>query len=181
MNLIKYSVLFLVISLTASAQKTVSFGLSGAYNFPMETIGFGLRANVPVTQRLSVVPRIKYAPDFNTIHDVEAGAHVQFDLWDASERRGSSKPVIYASAGAMYNRWLNYYPNNNPKAGQNNILPEAGLGILSGGNRLKFFMEGHWNILWNESYAEAGLLFYPFNEKSNKRSGKRSKKILRCP
>lgn len=172
----------MVISLAASAQKTASFGLSGAYNFPMETIGFGLRANVPVTQRLSFVPRIKYAPDFNTIHEVEAGADVQFDLWDASQRSGSSKPVIYVSAGAMYNRWLNYYPNNNSIAKQNNILPEAGLGILSGGNRVKFFLEGHWNILWNESYGEAGLLVYPFNERLSKRSGgKRSKKMLRCP
>lgn len=181
MNLIKYSVLFIVISLTASAQKTISFGLSGSYNFPMETIGFGLRANVPVTQRVSFVPRLKYAPGFNTIHEVEGGADIQFDLWDASQRDGSSKPVIYASAGALYNRWLNYYPSSNSKAGQNNILPEAGLGILSGGNRLKFFLEGHWNILWNESYADAGILVYPFNERLNKRSGKRSRKMLKCP
>lgn len=173
MNLLKYSVLFLVTSLTVSAQETVSFGLSGTYNFPMETIGFGLRANVPVTHRIFVVPRLKYAPGFNQIEEVEAGANLQFTLWDHLQRNGSSKPVMYVSAGALYNRWLNYYPSINSKAGQNNILPEAGLGVRSGGNRLKVFAEGHWNILWNESYGEAGLLFYPFN--------KRSKKILTCP
>ncbi len=173
MNLLKYGMLFSVLSLTASAQKTISFGLSCTYNFPVETVGFGLRTNIPAAPRLSLVPRLKYVPKFNSIHEVEAGANVQFDLWDHSQRDGSSKPVMYMSAGAQYNRWLNYYPSTNLKARQNNILPEAGLGILSGGNRFKGFAEAHWNILWNESYAEAGLLFYPFN--------KRSKKLLKCP
>lgn len=173
MNLLKYGMLFFVVSLTATAQKTIAFGLSGTYNFPMETIGTGIRADIPLTQRLSLVPRIKYAPKFNRIEELEAGAHVQLDLWNATQRNGSSKPVLYVTAGALYNRWLNYYPNINPKAGQNNILPEAGLGVLSGGNRFRVFAEAHWNIIWNESYAEAGLLFYPFN--------KRLKKILKCP
>lgn len=173
MNLLKYGMLFFVLSVTASAQKTIAFGLSGTYNFPVKTLGAGIRANIPVTDRLSVVPRLKYAPKFNQIEEVEAGANAQFDLWDATRRGGSSGPVLYVSTGVLYNRWLNYYPSSNTKARQNNILPEAGLGILSGGNRLKGFAEAHWNILWNESYTEAGLLFYPFN--------KRSKKLLTCP
>jgi hypothetical protein len=168
----------ILISLASRAQETVSIGVSGMYNFPMESLGFVLRSNSPLTPDFSVVPQVKYSPKFNDIHEVNAGVSFHYNIIKNSFRTGSKlktdskKPVVYVAAGVLYNRWINYYPTTNPKIKKNNILPEAGFGLMLGGNKLRGFAEGKYNILWGESYAEAGILFYPFN--------KRSKKVLKC-
>ncbi len=153
----------------AKSQDTWSVGASLNYNFPLQTVGAGIRARLPMNERLALVPKVRYAPSFNAIHEVDAGVNVQFSLWNVSESGG---PVIYLSGGAVYNRWLNYQPSANAIAEENNILPELGGGFLSGGKRFKFFTEAHWNFRWNESYGDIGVLFYP--------SARKSKRSLRC-
>jgi hypothetical protein len=178
MKFLKCLSLLILTSVSVLAQETVSVGISGVHNFPMKSTGFGLRSNVPVTPDFSVVPQVKYTPKFNDIHEVNAGVSFHYNIIKNSFRNGSKlktdskKPVVYVAAGVLYNRWINYYPTTNTKIKKNNILPEAGLGLMLGGNKLRGFAEGKYNILWGESYAEAGILFYPFN--------KRSKKVLKC-
>jgi hypothetical protein len=151
------------------SQETWAIGASLNYNLPLETAGAGLRARIPLVRQLALVPKLRYAPAYNAIHEADAGLNLQYSLWDNSERGG---PAIYLSAGAVYNRWLNYKPSANDKAQENNFLPEAGAGFLMGRNKFKFFAEGHWNMRWNESYVDVGVLFYP--------SAQKSRKALRC-
>ncbi len=178
MNFLKYLSLLIVISIATKAQETISFGVSGVYNFPMKSVGFGFRSNIPLTADFSVVPQIKYSPEFNDIQEINAGVSFHYNIIKNSFKNGSmiknntKKPVVYLAAGVLYNKWLNYYPTTNTKIKETNILPEAGLGVMLGGNRFRGFAEGKYNVLWNESYGEAGILFYPFN--------KRSKKVLKC-
>lgn len=157
-----------------NAQETISFGLSGSYNFPLGTIGIGTRANIPLNRLLSVSPQIRYAPPFNDFHEFSAGANLHFYFIGHSEQKryasDSPQAAVYLIGGIHYNRWINYTVSANTLAKTNNILPETGLGFVFGGPRLKVFLEGKYNPLWLEPSAEAGLLFYPFNH-----SGRRLK------
>lgn len=154
---------------SAHAQESLSFGVSGAYNFPLETIGIGTRANIPLSPVLTVSPQVRYAPAFNDIHELFAGANLHFHFIRSNRQRGRSydagspKTGAYLIGGIHYNRWINYSPRKNPLAKTNNILPEAGIGVVFGGNVLKVFLEGKYNPLWLEPSAEAGLLISPFN------------------
>ncbi|MBX2952560.1 MAG: hypothetical protein KF870_08645, partial [Leadbetterella sp.] len=63
---------------SVSAQETISFGLSGSYNFPLETISIGTRANIPFGTAFAVSPQVKYAPAFNDIHEFSAGVNLHY-------------------------------------------------------------------------------------------------------
>lgn len=69
--------------------------------------------------------------------------------------------AVYAAAGALYNRWINYSQTENTKSNKNNFIPEAGIGMSLGGEAIRGFAEVKYNILWNESYGEIGALLYP--------------------
>jgi hypothetical protein len=160
--------LILLISTSTYAQDKVSFGASLMYNFPLNTVGVGIRSQIPINNRLVVVPDIKYAPKFNDIHELYAGLNVHFLLITSSKnisyqrsRIEPQKPNLYITAGAEYNQWFNYINSINTKANKQNVLPKVGLGTSFGSHITRFFAEIKYNILWDEAYAEAGLLIYP--------------------
>lgn len=185
MKFFKCLTLFVALSFKLVAQETIAIGVSGIYNIPVQSIGFGVRVDVPVAKNLSVVPRMKYMPGFNSIHELGLGANLHYNLISNISKKGGatkidlSKPVVYVSVGALYNNWINYIQSVNENALENNILPEIGLGFRTGGNRFRGFVEGKLytfgtsiDVKGMESYVEAGILFYPFNPKP--------KKILKC-
>ncbi len=172
--------LLLLISTSIYAQDKVSFGASLMYNFPLNTIGVGIRSQIPVNNRIVVVPDIKYAPKFNDIHELYAGLNIHLLLITSAKnisyqrsRIEPQKPNLYITAGAEYNRWFNYINSVNSQAQEKNILPKVGLGTSFGSHITRFFAEIKYNILWNETYAEAGLLVYPGYIKLKKKN--------RCP
>lgn len=160
-----------LIGFSLNAQRSVSFGLSGTYNIPLETIGTGIRASIPLSPAWAVSPQIRYNPAFNDIHELSAGSNLHYYFIRNFRRqvpsyRAQSRGPLYLIAGVHYNRWINYSESLNKKAKKNNILPEIGMGAALGGNILKVFLEGKYNPLWLEPSAEAGLLVYPFNKSS---------------
>ncbi|MDZ7933386.1 MAG: hypothetical protein U5M51_00050 [Emticicia sp.] len=60
--------LILLVSKTIYEQDKVSFGASLMYNFPLNTVGIGIRSQIPITNRLTLTPDVKYVPKFNQIH-----------------------------------------------------------------------------------------------------------------
>ena len=166
----------LLFSFSLHAQDRFSLGISGMYNFPLQTFGAGIRAQLPLANRLSLVPQIKYMPSFNAIHEVYSGVNFHFNLLNNTISKGyrtivqPQRPVVYLAAGVQYNRWIDYEKTQNLKAKQNNILPEAGLGIAAGANFIRVFAEVKYNILWKESYGEIGLMVYPFNTKQPRKN-----------
>jgi len=172
--------LILLVSTTIYAQDKVSFGASLMYNFPLNTIGAGLRSQIPITNRLILTPDIKYAPKFNQIHELYAGLNFQFLLITSiknisykKSRVEPQKPNLYITAGAEYNHWFNYINSINSKANKQNVLPKVGLGTSYGSHITRFFAEIKYNILWDEAYTEVGLLVYPGYIKLKKKN--------RCP
>jgi hypothetical protein len=172
----KTIIVILLLSLKLHAQDRISFGISGMYNFPLETIGIGLRSQIPLNERFSIVPQIKYAPSFNTIHEFYGGVNAHFFLLNNTIAHGyrgriePKKPVLYLAAGVEYNRWINYEKTKNTKANQNNFLPEVGLGVSLGGHLVRAFAEIKYNVLWEESYGEFGVMIYPFNDRKNRKN-----------
>lgn len=156
---------FWIFCFSARGQEKTSFGLSGAYNLPLQTISVGTRARIPLTPRLSLNPQIRYAPAFNDFHEFSAGANLHYYFIRSPARQDTDSPkfAAYLLAGGHYNRWINYSPSLNPLAKANNLLPEAGLGLVTGGNIFRIFFEAKYNPLWLEPSAEAGLLISPFN------------------
>ncbi len=164
----KLFILFLGVQMSVFAQDNVGYGVSLAYNFPIKTTGFGLRASIPLSKRWLIVPQVKYFPANNIVHEVYGGVNIHFLLWAASEAKGyhrslinPKKPQLYLSTGVEYNYWINYISTVNTAAKQNNILPEAGIGISIGSLMLRGFAEAKYNILWNESHGELGVMVYP--------------------
>ncbi len=160
--------LILLVSTTIYAQDKISFGASLMYNFPLNTIGVGIRSQIPVTNRITLTPDVKYAPKFNEIHELYAGLNVHFLLITSTKnisyqrsRVEPQKPNLYITAGAEYNQWFNHINSINSQAQEKNILPKIGLGTSFGSHITRFFAEVKYNILWDEAYAEAGLLIYP--------------------
>lgn len=151
----------------ANAQQALSFGLSGSYNFPLQTVALGARANVPLHPRWAISPQIRYAPAFNDFHEFSAGANLHFYFIRNSGKNhyvtDVPKSALYLIGGIHYNRWINYTISINTNAKTNNLLPELGVGYMFGGSLLKVFLEGKYNPLWLEPSAETGLLIYPFN------------------
>jgi hypothetical protein len=168
--------LFLFISRNLSAQDKVAFGVSGTYNFPFSLVGIGLRAQIPFSEKIQAVPQIKYYPTFNQFHEVYGGLSLHYSLLSPFQYAGGrvrfepTKPNFYLTAGFEYNRWFNYAPNENKKSKKDNILPEVGAGISVGSNAVRVFFEAKYNVLWDESYGEFGLLIYPFNLKQNRKN-----------
>lgn len=161
--------------LTTNAQSTVSAGISGSYNIPLETVSLGVRANRTVTTRMVISPQLRYAPRFNDFHEISFGAnvHYHFIQFDSGPRyrKKTILPGVYALAGVHYHRWINYTVSINERAKQNNIIPEIGLGALLGKGQIKVFLEGKHNSLWMEPSAELGMLW----------SLSSGSKMLKCP
>lgn len=168
------AVILLLVSSALYAQDKIAFGLSGIYNFPLQTAGGGFRIQIPVSDKMFLVPQVKYMPGFNTIEEVFGGVNLHYNILSNTVSRGTKKlvvpnrPALYVAAGVQYNKWLNYEPSANSKVKASNVIPEIGLGISAGTNFIRLFVEVKYNILWQESYGEIGVLFFPFNSRIRK-------------
>lgn len=170
MKYFKYlsSVLLFSVCLASYGQEKPSFGLTGIYNFPLKTSGVGFRGNIPIIEKLIVVPQMKYMPSYNTVNELYAGLNLHYVIAKSSILSGNIRQKnptlvqVYLAAGIEYNRWINYVPTINDRAKAENFLPETGIGINVGKNRWKAFTELKYNIFWKESYTEIGVLFNPF-------------------
>lgn len=152
---IKIFLLFFVASFyTTNAQDSWALGASGVYDFQTNGFGAGVRAYIPITDRLAFSPQVHYFFPFNTIHELLAGATIQYSLFPA--RRWT----LYPLAGVYYNRWVNYSDFTGSVAKPNNIAEEAGLGLMRNKGCVRPFIEQRYNFKWKEFDLQAGLLFF---------------------
>lgn len=152
---------------TAHAQLIKNIGLTANYNHGVKNVGLGLRYYAPLSEKLSLVPQIRYQPAFNTIHEAYAGLMLHYSIYE------NSSLGIYALAGGELNYWFNYVATVNPKAKKVNALPQLGVGIQIPFNKLTVFTELKYNPIWNETFSELGIRFTP--------NGRRKNKQLKCP
>jgi hypothetical protein len=160
--------LLFAVFLTSYGQEKPSFGLSATYNFPLKTSGVGFRGNIPIIEKLMVVPQVKFMPSYNSVNELYAGLNLHYVLAQSAivkkniQRKNPTLAQVYLAAGIQYNRWINYVPTLNDRAKAENFLPETGIGVNIGKKRWKAFAELKYNIFWKESYTEIGVLINPF-------------------
>lgn len=153
----------------AKGQETVFFGASASYNLSLNTYAAGLRINIPLGLKVIISPQVRYTPRIKDFHEFSLGPVFHYYFINPVQYKGryviSSpvKPSFYISVGISYHRWINYTLSLNSHAKKDNILPEPGIGIVSGNKGCRFFIEGKYNALWLEPHIEAGLIFFPFN------------------
>lgn len=178
---ISITVLFCwLIHFSVFSQDKLAFGVSGAYNLAVKNIGIRARVQVPIVPRLYVVPSFCYMPKFNEIHEYTVSLPIHYVIYEGNEKYHGHKaryepflPNIYLIAGVSYNKWINYVETLNSNAKQENLLPEAGVGISIGDYPLQFFAEGKYNPTWKEGLVELGVLICPAYLKKDRKS--------RCP
>lgn len=133
------------------AQDKFALGVEGAYDFQTNGFGVGIRGYIPLTSRIAVVPQILYFMPFNEIHELYAGASVQYKLFYIK------KFVVYPLVAGSYNRWINYTDYTPPKARLDNWAGEVGLGIMKDKGCLRPFAEQRYNAKWKEFTFHIGL------------------------
>ncbi|ADQ18094.1 hypothetical protein Lbys_2426 [Leadbetterella byssophila DSM 17132] len=160
----KYLLLALVYvtPIIAHSQSKTSAGLAGTYNAALQTFGIGIRAQFSLNQKFYISPQMKYIPPIKDFHEVTMGINTHYYLIKPSTPLGNRYQhrnliALYLIGGVHYNRWINYAPTINPKAKQNNILPEVGAGLELGRNYFKIFTEANHNTVWMEPSFEIGM------------------------
>lgn len=147
------------------AQNSIGIGVMGTFNFPLKTLGGGLRLQIPITNRLAVIPMGNY--NNGIVKEAFAGIQAQYYLLN-SMSGGSSfrkiydpqKPSVYLFGAVNYNKWINFSPSLS-RAKSSNVLPILGIGTSFGLSKIRLFAEAKYNPVFSESFADFGLLFYP--------------------
>lgn len=137
------------------AQGRVGVGASAIYNFQTESFGAGLRAEVIVTKRLSVVPQAMYFFPFNKVHEIFGGINLHYTAFRIR------KFNFYAIAGGSANWWLNYSVSKYKKAKPFNVIAEVGAGVSYGYGKIRPFLEYRYNPVWLEGSVHLGLTYFP--------------------
>lgn len=162
----------LLLFTTIAIANTVSgqgIGIGGSVirNWQTEGTGFGVRAAIPVRDRVTVVPQFTYFPGFNILKEYFGGVSVHYDLMQRN------KFTLYVLGSGHINIWVNASESSFSKAKTMNISPEIGAGLLFGHGCWKPFLEHRYNPVWKEGSTHLGILWYPQCSFSGKGKGSR--------
>lgn len=146
-------------------------GLCAIYNFQTESIGIGLRGEVPV-KKLIIVPQIAYYPAFNKITEFYAGVSWHLDI------ASYGNLTMYTILNGAFNGWINYENSTMSNAKFSNWAAEGGIGFKKG-KCWKPFIELRYNVKWKEANLRLGIMYYFNCNSKNGRSKK--KKAVSCP
>lgn len=141
---------------TADAQviKEWGIGIEGAYNIPINEVGFGVRSHLHFSDRWVIAPQFTYFPGFSNINEFYAGANLHYNFTP------ETKWGVYAIAGPHYNHWINWASSNYSEASLSNLTAELGGGIVRNHGCLRPFLEYRADSKWWESNLRLGLLVY---------------------
>lgn len=142
-----------------SNAQMIGYGGGSIYNFQTESIGFGLRIEIPKDQ-YSIVPQVSYYPSFNKIHEFYTGfsGHlnlIHIKIW-----------TIYALANGSYNGWINHNSTSGIPGNFSNWAAEGGLGVTTN-TWFCPFIEYRYNVKWRETNLRVGILFFFKTGKTN--------------
>ena len=149
----------LAISFSVYSQK-FGIGASAIYNPETESIGAGLRVEIP-KNRISFVPQVSYYPAFNNITEFYGGISLHLAIINPR------KWTLYAIGNGSFNGWLNYSSSSVDNSSFSNWGAEAGGGFTTKGC-FRPFIEYRYNFKWQETNARFGIIYF-FKCKKKKR------------
>jgi len=154
--------LLLAIGNTAYSQDKFGIGVSAIYNFQTESFGAGLRVEVGLLRRLSIVPQVMYFPAANKVHEIFGTVNLHYTVFYLRKFKG------YVIAGGSANYWIDYAESTWERAKPFNVIAEVGGGIAYGVKKFRPFIEYRYNPVWLEGSIHVGLMYYPEIRKRNK-------------
>ncbi|MDA3882808.1 MAG: hypothetical protein PF481_05965 [Bacteroidales bacterium] len=135
---------------SATSTFSQSLGAGAMYNVQTESIGFEVRALIPVAF-VHFVPQVALYPSFNNVHELHLGMSAHINVWQR-------KFNWYVLGNISYNTWYNYEVSPMPDAERNNMLFDVGAGIIL--NRCyRPFLEYRYNPVWQEATVRIGVLY----------------------
>jgi hypothetical protein len=147
---------FILYSISSFGQKKerVYYGIGALYNFQTQGVAYDLRVRIPLYRNIYVSPRFSYFPASNTIHEYYAGLDAGYQFM----RKYRIRPYIYAAG--YYDNWINSFEfPYNKKAQKNNIVAEAGAGLIFAWKCLHPYIEYRYDTKWLEGSLGIGILF----------------------
>ena len=171
-KILKFSIFIaLILHNTYLFSQNKGIGLEAIYNFQTESIGIGLRGELPV-KKLIIVPQIAYYPSFNKITEFYAGLSWHLNIISYGNL------TLYTILNGSYNGWINYETSAMKNAKFSNWDAEGGIGIKKG-KCWRPFMELRYNVKWKEANLRLGLMY--FFKCNNKNGRSKKKKAISCP
>jgi len=146
--------LILIVNYSFS-QEYKGVGISTMYNLQTESVGFGLRGEIPVKKRFSVLPQAAYYPNFNKINELIIGVGCNYRFYAPQY----NKRIVYVLANVAYNAWMNYDKSYVLDATYNNWNLEIGGGFAFR-TCVSPFIEYRYNIRWQEATIRLGATYY---------------------
>lgn len=134
-------------------------GGSVVYNPHTKSLGFGLRAEIPIEsinllEGISIVPQLSYYPPFSPIHEFYLGSSVHLGVY--SINRWS----FYTLINLSYNGWINNDNNDYRQGKFSNLGVELGVGVSRKLMKCLYpFFECRYNFKWNEFNLGLGLMY----------------------
>ncbi len=130
----------------------LAIGAGGIYNFKTKGIAPDVRLLIPFSNRVYLTPHFSYFAKFNKVNEYYAGADLDIHM------PVSNLLIPYIFAGAYYNKWINSSEFHNKLAEKENVVAEAGLGLLFNSGCLNPFLEYRYNTKWEEGSLEFGII-----------------------
>lgn len=131
------------------------YGLGVIYNFQTEGFGGEVRMRIPLLRRLYAVPEFSYFPSFNEYHEYYAGAALQYDILTLGGYN------LYLHAGGYYNNWINAEDFAYGPKKEQNVVAEAGGGLVRNNGCIRPFIENRYDFKWKEDNLRIGIYIYP--------------------
>ncbi|MGB0882343.1 MAG: hypothetical protein ACPGSO_05280 [Vicingaceae bacterium] len=153
-------IFIIALSLTPFLGFSQNIGAGGSllYNVQSESFGGGARVSFLPDSKVSFVPQFSYF-FIGPVNEWTAGLSIELK-WN---RRKHVNYYILAHGG--FNRWTNHEESAMKDASPNNLNLEGGIGI-SGTRCLRPFLEYRYNLKFQETHFQLGLL-YIFGCKKN--------------
>jgi hypothetical protein len=146
---------FLIFSICAHSQKdktSFQIGVGGLYNFQTEGKAADIRLMFPLTEGIYFTPRLSYFPSSNKVHEIYAGADIDYFLLL------SRKITPYIYLGGYYDYWTNSNEFQNKLAKEDNVVYEGGGGLVFNFGCINPYIEGRYDAKWKEGSLGAGLM-----------------------
>jgi len=147
-------ILILLVNISFS-QDYKGIGISTMYNLQTESMGFGLRGEVPIMKNFSVLSQVSFYPNFNKINELIIGVGCNYRF----NTPKYNKTILYVLANVAYNAWINYDDSYVLDATYNNWNFEIGGGFAFR-TCVSPFIEYRYNIRWQEATIKIGATYY---------------------
>ena len=127
-------------------------GASALYNFQTNGFGLGLRVPLKTQDQVSYTPQLAYYPSFNKVSEYVLGLAFEYKFirWSNTD--------LYTILHGGYDNWINASKSVMKGATVSNWDGELGLG-LAGRNCLKPFVEYRYNLRFQETHIQLGLIY----------------------